>query len=183
MYNVTKPNLYRGPKRPNSIDLGGDAVQGQPQPSPKGSIPSLPPLHSVPSIGITLENCPASASPTLIEQSEHHDEGNDYVSSKDALYVIFPFDWCVPYPFELCGASETQTRKSITAIIQLPTPPPSLSSLSTVSKFRPPLPAGVVGFKREFVDEDDTSDHSINLARRTPHFLYVFHLILLHIKH
>lgn len=184
MYSVTEPDLHRGSKRPNPIDLGGDAVQGQPQPSPKRSIASLPPLHSVPSIRTTLENCPAPAPPTLIERSE---QGNDHASGKDQLYVIFPFGWCVPYSFEPCGASEAPTRKSIPAIVQPPTPPPSPPSLPTphaaIFKLRSPVHAGVVGFKRKFVDENDTSDHSINLVRRTPHFPYVFRLILLHIKH
>jgi hypothetical protein len=100
MYDVTEPMLYRGLKGPNLIDLGGDAVQGQLRLSPKGSSTSLP---SVPSIGTTLENCPASASPTLIERSEHHDEGNDHANSRDSLYVILPFGWCAPYSFELYG--------------------------------------------------------------------------------
>ena len=97
MYEVTESNLYRDPKRPKLIDLGGDEVQGQQRPSPKGPNTPLPPLISVPSIGPTLENRPATASPTLIDRNQHHDEGNACANDKDSLYVTLPFRWCASH--------------------------------------------------------------------------------------
>jgi len=188
-YGVTELNLYSCPKRPDLIDLRRDAVQGQLRPSPKGSSTSLPPLPSVPSIVPTLESCPASASPELIERREYTDEGNDHANGRNSLYVIFPFGWCVPCSFGLCSGSEVQTRKSTPAIVQPPTPPPSLSSPPTplYSSGDPPsllvLSVSRGNLKRKFVDDNDTSNYSINPMRRAPHFPCVLHLIFLHIKH
>ena len=182
IYEVTEPDLYRHPKTPKLIDLGGDAVREQPPLSPKGSSISLSPLTSVTSIESTLANCPAPNSPTLIEQ-----KGNDYTGGTDSLYVALPFDWCYIYLFETWGDSEAQPRRSILAIVQPPTPPPSLTSLPTphaaIAKLGLPVPTFVVGVKRKFVDDSNPLDCSINPLRRARDFPCVLHLIVLHINH
>ena len=182
MYEVAEPNLCSGPKTPKLVNLDGDEVHGQLGLSPKGSGIPIPPLASVLPIESTLANCPATNSPTLIER-----KGSDCANGTDSLYATLPFDWCAIYSFELSGDSEAQPRNSVPAIVQPPTPPPSLSSLPTphaaIPKLEPSVPAVVVGFKRKFVGDSNPPDCSIDPARRTPHFPCVFHLIVLHIKH
>ena len=182
MYEVIEPNLYRDPKTTKLVDLDGDEVQRQLRISPKGSSISLSPLASVPSIESTLENRPATNSPTLIERT-----GDDYANVTDSSYVVLLLYWCSTYLFALCGDSEAQPRKSVPAIEKPPTPPPSLPSLPTphvaIPRLGPSVPAVVVGFKRKFVDDNNPPACSINPARRAPHFPCVLHLIVLHIKH
>ena len=95
MYKVAEPCVSRDPKRPKLMGLGGDEVQGQQRPLPKGPstpLPSPPPLTFVPPIGPMLALCPATALPTLIERSEQHDERDG-----DSLYVTLLFHLCAPY--------------------------------------------------------------------------------------
>ena len=109
MYEVTEPELYRDPKRPKLTDLGGDEVQGQQRPSPKGPSTPIPPLNSlayVLPIGPTLIICPAIALPRLIERSEHHDEGDG-----DPLYVTSSFDLCAPYSSKYAVIVRRNRRK------------------------------------------------------------------------
>ena len=164
-------------------DLEGESAPSLGLPDPKRQ--KL--VTFVPPIGPTLENCPATASPTLIKRGEHRDQGNDHANGRESLYVTLLSDWCAPYSFGLCGNSEAQPRKSVQAIIKPPTPPSSLPSLPTphaaISELRPPVPAVVVGFKRKFVDEDFPCDCWIHPVRRTPHVPYVQRLIFLHLKH
>ena len=182
MYEVTELNLYRDPKTPKLVDLDGNEVQRQLRISPKGSSVSHPPLVPVQSIESTLENRPATNSPTLIERT-----GNDYANVTDSSYVVLLLYWCSICLFALCSDSEAQPQKSVPAIVQPPTPPPSLPSLPTphvaIHKLGPSVPAVVVGFKRKFVDDNNPPACSINPARRTPHFPCVLHLVVLHIKH
>ena len=49
----------------------------------------------------------ATASLTLIERSEHHDEASDYIDGRDSLYCLLS-----TRSFELYGDSEAQLRKS-----------------------------------------------------------------------
>ena len=163
-------------------------LEGEPAPSLGLPDPKRQKLTTfVLPIGPTLENYPATASSTLIERSEHRDQGNYYANGGDSLYVTLLSDWCTPYSFGPCGNSEAQPRKSAPAILQPSTPPPSLPLLPThhgaISNVGPPVPAVVAGFKRKFVDDNFPSNCWINPMRRTPHFPCVLHLIVLHIKH
>ena len=182
MYEVTEPNLHRDPKTPKLVGLDDGEVQVQPRLSPKGSGIPLPLLTPVPSIESTLENRPATNSPTLIERT-----GDDYANVTDSSYVVLLLYWCSICLFALCSDSEAQPQKSVPAIVQPPTPPPSLPSLPTphvaIHKLGPSVPAVVVGFKRKFVDDNDPPDCSINPVRRTPHFPCVLHLITLYVMY
>ena len=107
MYEVTEPNSYRDPKRPKLIDLGGLEVQRGQRPSPKGPSTPLPPPISLPPIAPTLYNCPATASSTLIERREYHDEGDG-----DSLYVTLLFALCAPYSSKYAVIVSCNRRKA-----------------------------------------------------------------------
>ena len=90
-YKVAYSTFYRKPKRPKVEVLVGDATQRQPGDSTI-SFPSYSSLGpSVSTVSSTLDNCPASTSPTPIELSQH--QGNENTNTGDQWYVMLPFGW------------------------------------------------------------------------------------------